>query len=354
MYKNYTNLKDDFALDLLLTIGKSDKLEFTDEIRYHLRHLILGGILSLDFIETNLNDDNINNDWNWRIVSSSPNLTKQFLEKHIDKGWDWKVISSSNLIDNDFIDKYSEKDYCWPSITRNESIIISEDFVKKYCSKNLDWKFLSSHPNIALQLIADLKIDLAGVKTRPKWHSWEVSKRDDLTIEFVSRFSEYNFNWNAIVKNKNISIESIIQLLDKLGKKQWGLWYYLSLRDDITESIIEKYPLKRWNWWWISRHENIDIEVVKRHPDWNWDWTYLPVNPNITLDIIKNYPEFPWNLKHVTSKLTGKMITDWIGKNRTRYIAARRIHRFWRDVNYDPSYKRARENLIKNLDYVSN
>ena len=30
-------------------------------------------------------------------------------------------------------------------------------------------------------------------------------------------------------------------------------------------------------------------------------------------------------------------------------IAALRVHRFWRDVNYNPIYKRARNNLLKNL-----
>ena len=30
-------------------------------------------------------------------------------------------------------------------------------------------------------------------------------------------------------------------------------------------------------------------------------------------------------------------------------MAALRVHRFWRDVNYNPIYKRARNNLLNNL-----
>ncbi len=350
MYKNYTNLKDDFAIDLLLTISKSDSLEYTDEVRIHLRHLLMAGVLSLDFIENNLNESNMNRDWCWKTVSFSPNLTLDFLKKHVDKSWDWKAISKNNIINNNFVDKYPDKSYCWFSLTQNRSITISEDFVRKYCYKNLDWKLLSSHEDISLDFISDLRLDVAGSSTRPKWHSWEISKRKDLTMAFITKYKDCNFNWNAIVKNENLPLESLINLLENLGKIQWGFWYYLSLRNDISEDIIEKYPLKRWNWWWISKNKNINIDIVKRHPNWNWDWAYLPVNPNITLQIIKDNPEFPWNLKNITSNLTNKMINEWTDKNRNKYISARRIHRFWRDVNYNPCYKRARNNLLKNLE----
>ena len=153
MYKNYNSLKDDFAYDLLFTINKNDQLEFNDETRGHLRNLLVAGILSLKFIEDNLNDDNINQDWNWKIASRSPNLTLDFVIKHIDKGLDWKYISSCNFITNDFIDKYPDKSYCWQSLTVNDSIIITEDFVSKYRYKPLDWKFLSGHPAISINFI---------------------------------------------------------------------------------------------------------------------------------------------------------------------------------------------------------
>ena len=219
----------------------------------------------------------------------------------------------------------------WFSLTQNRSITISEDFVRKYCYKNLGWKLLSSHGDISLDFISDLRLDVDGSSTRPKWHSWELSKRKDLTMGFITKFKDCNFNWNAIVKNEHLPLESLINLLENLGKTQWGFWYYLSLRDDISEEIIEKYPLKRWNWWWISKNKNINIDIVKRYPNWNWDWAYLPVNPNITLQIIKDDPEFSCNLKNITSNLTNKMINEWIDKNRNKYISVRWIHRFWCD-----------------------
>ena len=350
MFKNYTSLKDDFALDLLLTISKTNKLVFNDEIRTHLKDLLIAGILSLDFIEKYLNDSNQNYNWSWKTVSLSPNLTLEFITKHADKSWDWKVISKNTIITNDFIDKYPDKPYCWSSITTNKSIKITEEFVRKYFRKNLDWKFLSSHPNISFKLIEDLEYTLCGETKRPEWHSWEISRRPDINLNFIYKFKDCNFNWNAIVRNENLPIIDIIELLEITKKTQWGFWYYLSLRDDITEEVIKKYPLKRWNWWWISKHKNIDLGVVLRNPDWNWDWSYLPVNPNITLQQIKEYPNLPWNLKNITSNLTSNMIDTWVVENRIKFISARRIHRFWRDVNYNPLYKKARLNIIANLN----
>ena len=349
MYKNYNSLKDDFAYDLLFTINKNDHLEFNDETRSHLRNLLVAGILSLKFIEDNLNDNNMNQDWNWKVASRSPHLTLDFVLKHIDKGLDWKHISSCNFINNDFIDKYPDKSYCWKSLTVNDSIIITEDFVSKYCYKPLDWKFLSAHPSISINFIDKLDLNVGGNLIKPNWFSWEVSKRKDITIQFITKYKDFNFNWNAIIKNENINIIDMIELLDKLKKTQWGFWYYMSLRDDITEEVLEKYPYKRWNWWWISKHKNITFEVVKRHPDWNWDWAYLPTNPNITLDMIKDNMDMPWNFKHITSNLSNNMIDNWVNINRRELIASRRIHRFWRDVNYNPIYKRARHNIIKKL-----
>ena len=40
----------------ILTTCKNDHLEFNDETRSHLRNLLVAGILSLKFIEDNLND----------------------------------------------------------------------------------------------------------------------------------------------------------------------------------------------------------------------------------------------------------------------------------------------------------
>ena len=44
----------------LFTINKNDQLEFNDETRGHLRNLLVAGILSLKFIEDNLNKKILN------------------------------------------------------------------------------------------------------------------------------------------------------------------------------------------------------------------------------------------------------------------------------------------------------
>ena len=49
--------------------------------------------------------------------------------------------------------------------------------------------------------------------------------------------------------------------------------------------FIEKYSDKLWNWNAISRNPNITMDIIEKYPDkpWNWDIYH---NPNITMDII--------------------------------------------------------------------
>ena len=39
-----------------------------------------------------------NKDWNWEAVSLNPNLTFEFVKKHIDKPWNWEDISQNYLL----------------------------------------------------------------------------------------------------------------------------------------------------------------------------------------------------------------------------------------------------------------
>ena len=349
MYKNYNDLKSDFIHEFLSVITRKSSLKLDDIVQLHINNLIHHECFTIDFFEKNINNTCENFDWRWRQFSKNPNLTLDFIEKHIDEDWDWKEISRMTILTNDFIDKYSYKPFSWILITQNKSIKKSEDFIRKYHRYNLNWKLLSSSPDITLDFISNFEMCIneanPNLTSKPPWHWWEVSKRKDVTIDFIERFKHYNLDWTSITKNENLSLDKLITVLDGLNKVQWGYWYYLSLRDDISEEIINKYPNKKWNWWWISKNGNITWDIIKRNMHWKWDWSYVATNPNITLDIIKQNPDYPWDFKNMAKNLSTEKVNKWIECQRLKVIAARRIHRFWRDISFNPDYKYARKKL---------
>ena len=350
MYKNYSDLECDYLDKLIHVVKNSVNNDERRNNRYHksyLSDLVKTKLVPLKFIKKHYDYK-----WCWKSITQNPNLTLQFVIEYIDKEWDWKYMSRLHFITNEFINRYHDKPFCWTTITQNPSIHISEDFIMRHYNKNLNWKLLSRHPNISLEFISSTITSDSKYNSYLLWHWWEVSKHPNINAIYINQFKNFNLNWGAIVKNLNIPLEELLDILDSMDLKKWGQWYYLSVRDDITEEIIMKYPHKPWNWWWISKHKNITWDVIKRHPDWNWDWSYVPCNPNITLDIIINNKEYPWKLINITKNINLDMREDWMDKERLKIIAARRIHRFWRDVNYNPNYNRARKKLLFNLELV--
>ena len=349
MYKTYNDLKSDFITEFLSVISRKSSLKLDKGDQKHINNLIKTELFPLDYFEKNVNNVCDNFDWRWRLFSQNPNLTLAFVEKNIDEDWDWKELSRKVFLTNDFINKYHYKPFSWILVTQNASIKKSEDFVRRYHHHDLNWKLLSSCPDIPIDFISIFEVCIneanPNLTSKPPWHWWEVSKRKDLTIDFLNKVKHFNLDWTSITKNESLSLDRLIELLDGLDKIQWGYWYYLSLRNDITEEIINKYPQKNWNWWWISQNKSMNWDIIKRNPHWKWDWSYIPLNPNITLDIIKENPGCPWDFRNISRHLEPTMVHNWIECHRFKIIAARRIHRFIRDVTYNPVYKYARKKL---------
>ena len=62
------------------------------------------------------------NNWNWKRISSNPNITWDIIKANPDKPWDWHGISLNPSITLDIITSNPGNHWDWESISNNPSI----------------------------------------------------------------------------------------------------------------------------------------------------------------------------------------------------------------------------------------
>ena len=62
-------------------------------------------------------------------------------------------------------------------------------------------------------------------------------------IKLIGKYSDNSWSWKFISSNPNINIE----VIEKYPDKNWN-WSLISKNKNIIIEIIEKYPDKPWNW----------------------------------------------------------------------------------------------------------
>ena len=78
--------------------------EFLDKLDYNLIYdaLSFNPNITLDFIERHINEN-----WNWKILSSdNPNITLEFVQKHAGKSWNWNYLLEKFLNEKNLFDKF--------------------------------------------------------------------------------------------------------------------------------------------------------------------------------------------------------------------------------------------------------
>ena len=83
-------------------------------------------------------------------------------------------------------------------------------------------------------------------------------------------------DWFWISSNPNITMDIIIDN----PEKPWD-WFWLSRNPKLTMNIIKLNPCEPWKWDWrtISNNPNITMEDICDNPDKPWDWYNVSSNP---------------------------------------------------------------------------
>jgi hypothetical protein len=303
--------------------------------------------------------ENINKPWNWKHLSSNPNITLELVLQNPNKNWDWYELSKNQNITYDIVLQNPDKPWNYGGLSLNPNITF--DIVLQNPDKIWNWDELSRHPNITYDMVLQ--------NPDKKWNYYYLSGNPNITLDIIlnnedKNLIHLNFNrwdWYWLSKNPNVTIEDVL----KNPHKPWS-YRGLSENPNITVDIALKYSdtysnTVRWNWYrlcanpntkfndilycdeepdiifdWSTLGSSINItyDTVLENPNQSWNWYYLSRNPNITLDIIlehqknhmirhhpnKNFCNGDyvcnciWSFNHDYS-------SDWMGLSKNRNIS---------------------------------
>ena len=162
-----------------------------------------------------------------------------------DRDWDWKSLSYNSSVSFEMYLKFPDKDWCWIGL-----------------SAKATGKFLVDRPDLPWVwdvVAAHVEIGFIDVHPNIPWNYWVISRRNDLSEDFIIK--NIDLPWDWVVLSENIS-------LDFIGKVRGMLdMCHVSARKDITP------------------------EFVGLHPDWGWDISCLAKNVKFPISWFtdKNY-----------------------------------------------------------------
>lgn len=213
------------------------------------------------------------------------------LEKYPNVRWDWDEICKGN-VSFKFVMK---TDFPWewylalcgnPNITIEQILLIDEvislyDLVKNPNFKlkhvlespydDWDWRGISKNKNITIEQVIEHDFP---------WNWYCLSSR--LLVKDIFDNPNLPWDWNGISKNKTLTMKHIKKNIHKIN------WHELSNNPNITFEFIIKNKKEDWNWYRLSQHPNIKMEHIINN-DLRWDIMGLEETPNVTCPEIFKY-----------------------------------------------------------------
>lgn len=202
--------------------------------------------------------------FDWKLISINPNITPDFIEKHLDKPLDWSYLSSNKFITSEFIEKYINR-LDIERLSDNQNLNFS--IVQKY--KNLNWKW-DAIISLSSVKISDIKEHI------PKpWDFTQLCYNPNVDLNFIEKYKKDIEDWNAVV-TQTVYIKELIAKKEVLIKPAWS----------------RQYPFEKWeNRFWSLLSDNINLteDIIEEYINKNWHWHSISSNPNLTLSFIEKW-----------------------------------------------------------------
>jgi len=204
----------------------------------------------------------------WGEIYDNSNLTLTFIRKNYPK-LGHSVLGNINIT-LEFIEE------------------ICENNQEKYLGKK-EWKTILGNYNLDFREQKTLNFI---EKYFGEIHKYlKVLSSKNLTEEFIKTHSNAKWRLSDLSINKNISPEFVISLIVDHSFPEF-CWKYLSIREALSEEILNKYSDKL-DWKYISKYQNLTSEFIKKYFTY-LEWEGQPNlhhNPSITIEIIEEYIE---------------------------------------------------------------
>ena len=268
-----------------------------------------------------------NKNWDWELISCNPNISINTMRKFKNKiHWIYATINPNITIDDIFINKDLNWDF--DMIIQNPNF--SFDYVKKYSNFNWNWNkltFITDFNTIDENIHFPWNWESIYKKKHPKlWfikkynldihneHLAEKINYFDCDLDLVKYFIKYSskVEYNYIINNKNLDIETIENILNKKPNLDF---YNMSSNKNININFVKKYINYDWNWRDLTDNPSISFKDILNNKNLNWDWLSLSRNmEKVSLQDIEKYQHIiPWD--NFGLSFRNDLTFDFIEKN---------------------------------------
>lgn len=270
-----------------------------------------------------------NRPWNWYAVCRNPLTSLDTLERFAESGdprLDWEGAIRNPNVTEEFCEKYadrypSKETYYRHAVISIDALIAGnpndEEFITLSRNKNIRWRHVEAFPSKpwSYRLLSENhSIPLEVIERDPsRWDFVPISKRPDITIDFVKRHLDRFWDWAALSAHRNITYEDVV------SNKELGWQYkHLSRNPNLTADhlcrlrfilglrldVMCPYP------YYFSLNETLTIKEVREinedaaidEEEYAWDMEYLSSNPSISVKDILECPEMKWSWRWVSKK----------------------------------------------------
>lgn len=234
----------------------------------------------LENVPINFIEKNYLSPWNWQsICELNKNLTICFIKKMIQLNI---KLCYSSLIQNPVFtieDIENNKDIPW-------------DYSKICLNPNTTWIVIKNYynnndiiNNMLISLNKNITPEIVDLNTNIKWRYSFLTNNKNFTFDYILKNKFRAWDFNALTRRSDITVETIIN-------NQQFMWNNHTLLMRITEEEIKKYKFKIFNFemFDLTRNKNISIEYLLNYEfkDLQFSYTILE-NPNLTIPIIKRH-----------------------------------------------------------------
>jgi hypothetical protein len=171
------------------------------------------------------------------------------------------------------------------------------------------------------------------------WHLLNSIKKIEYDIlkNHVNKF----WYWDLLAYNN-------YELVECFPQNAW-CFEFLSNNVDLPLDFIKKHINKNWDWGKLSNNNNITIEFIIEHIEKfirDGNWLVISNKKSLTWLDIKNNPYYPWNI-HIISSNKNMFNVD---KDMREHMAAFKIQQYWLKAYYNPEYLVCRQRLSREFE----